>query len=259
MHLGYQASTAWSLRRSFLLPPVPKSLMLKASNKRNIMKKLNSKGFSIVEILLVILIITVLGGIGYMVYSNHNKAATKTETTNQTNTTKPATSTKPKTITVDYSSWVKGTQAELSENQTAQYKAKSGNATLSVYSTKPIIFYSPNAPYYCKYENNQWVAYSGTNTTTNPTIVYTKEATNANCDTVKKETIKDLTAYTRYGGAEARISLSAAVENGAEWLVFKDYIDSPDIESVTEAQAAKDKATLNASIETLIDKTLVAN
>lgn len=59
------------------------------------MKKLNTKGFSAVEVLLVILIVAVLGGIGYMVYNNRNKAATKTETTTQKSTTKVAETAKP--------------------------------------------------------------------------------------------------------------------------------------------------------------------
>lgn len=227
------------------------------------MKKLNAKGFSPLHILLLIVMVGLIGGVGYYVYSSQKKTNTALDNAaksqGEPQKSEKKEEVKKQTITVDYANWDKVAKPELSENETAQYKAKNGNATLSVYSTNPIIFYSSNAPYYCKYENNQWVAYSGTNSSGAPTVSYTKEASNTNCDSVKKETIKDFTTYSRYGGAEARVSLSVAVENGDEWFVFKDYIDSPDIESLTEAKASKDKDTLHKNIESLISKTLVVN
>lgn len=47
------------------------------------MKKLNQKGFGALGVVLIILVLAIVGGAGYFVYSNQNK--TKTDGSNQTN------------------------------------------------------------------------------------------------------------------------------------------------------------------------------
>ncbi len=67
------------------------------------MKKIskNQKGFTVVEGLLIVLILVVIGGVGYMVYHNDHK--TKTTSVSTTSATKPATSIK--TTTNPYAGW----------------------------------------------------------------------------------------------------------------------------------------------------------
>lgn len=54
------------------------------------MKKLNSKGFSAVEVLLVMLIVAVLGGIGYYIYQARNKTDVSSSTAKTENSTQAA-------------------------------------------------------------------------------------------------------------------------------------------------------------------------
>lgn len=68
--------------------------------------KTNQKGFSVVEILIVIVVVGLIGGVGFMVYKNHNKKPS-TNSVATTTTTKPAaTETKPTTQAPDpYAGW----------------------------------------------------------------------------------------------------------------------------------------------------------
>lgn len=59
--------------------------------------KYDQKGFTAVEGLLIVLILVVIGAVGYMVYHNDHKA--KTISTTNTSTTKPTTTAKTTTIT----------------------------------------------------------------------------------------------------------------------------------------------------------------
>ena len=66
------------------------------------MKK-NEKGFSAVEIILVLVVVGLIGVVGFMVYKNHNKKPA-TNTVATTTTTKPAT-TETKPATDPYAGW----------------------------------------------------------------------------------------------------------------------------------------------------------
>jgi hypothetical protein len=57
----------------------------------------NESGFSVVEVVLVVVILALIGTVGWLVYKNHHKTTTAAITT--TSTTKPVTSTKTTTAT----------------------------------------------------------------------------------------------------------------------------------------------------------------
>lgn len=59
--------------------------------------KYNEKGFGVVEAVLVLIIVVLIGVVGYMVYHNHNK--TKTASVATTSSTKPTTTTPAKATT----------------------------------------------------------------------------------------------------------------------------------------------------------------
>ena len=51
----------------------------------------NEKGFSAVEALIILVIVVLIGGVGYLIYKNHHKAAAPLAVTvTKTTTTKPA-------------------------------------------------------------------------------------------------------------------------------------------------------------------------
>jgi Tfp pilus assembly protein PilE len=96
--------------------------------------KYNQKGFTAVEGLLIVLILVVIGAVGYMVYHNHHKTTTAAATT--TSSTKPATSTKTTTSTTTqpastYAGWKTYTSAE--EGASFKYPAN-WTATVPDYS-----------------------------------------------------------------------------------------------------------------------------
>lgn len=47
--------------------------MLRVVNQGNLMKKLNTKGFGVVEALLIVVIVGIIGGVGYFVYNSQMK------------------------------------------------------------------------------------------------------------------------------------------------------------------------------------------
>lgn len=59
--------------------------------------KKNEAGFSAVEMTLVIVIVALIGAVGWLVYKNHHKTTTAAITSTATSSTKPATSTKTTT------------------------------------------------------------------------------------------------------------------------------------------------------------------
>ena len=70
----------------------------------------NELGFSVVEIVLVVVVIALIGTVGWLIYKNHHKTTTAAVTT--TSSTKPTTSTKTTTTTATtnpYSGWKTGT------------------------------------------------------------------------------------------------------------------------------------------------------
>ncbi len=69
--------------------------------------KNNDDGFSAVELVMVIVIVGLIGVVGWMVYKNHHKAAPVAAVTVTKTVTKPATTTPTATVNgvVTYSSW----------------------------------------------------------------------------------------------------------------------------------------------------------
>lgn len=69
------------------------------------MKRLNTKGFSVVELLVIVIVIAVIGGVGYVVYSRQNKqAVSQSGSGGNQNTTQQT------TLPADYTSFsVEGT------------------------------------------------------------------------------------------------------------------------------------------------------
>jgi hypothetical protein len=56
------------------------------------MSKVNEKGFSVVELLIVILMFVLIGAVGYLVYKDHHTAVPKVVTVTKTTVAKPKTS-----------------------------------------------------------------------------------------------------------------------------------------------------------------------
>lgn len=65
----------------------------------------NQKGFTLVEALLIILILVVIGGVGYMVYHNDHKAKTASVSTTAATKPKASTPAKPTTESNLYAGW----------------------------------------------------------------------------------------------------------------------------------------------------------
>ncbi len=59
----------------------------------------NEKGFGTVEIILIVVIVALIGVVGWFVYKNHNKTTSTSTTTANTTTTKPTTQTSTPTPT----------------------------------------------------------------------------------------------------------------------------------------------------------------
>ena len=57
----------------------------------------NQQGFGAIEARLIIVVVVLLGAVGYMVYKNHNKTTSNSTATANTTTTRPTTSTPAKT------------------------------------------------------------------------------------------------------------------------------------------------------------------
>jgi hypothetical protein len=71
--------------------------MLKLTNQGHHVKKLNSKGFSHLEVLLIIVVLALVGGAGYYVLKQNNKH--QNSTSNQPSTTQTQTNSNTQTAT----------------------------------------------------------------------------------------------------------------------------------------------------------------
>lgn len=120
-------------------------------------KKLNNAGA--IDIMFVVLLVAVLA-ISVFVYIRisstdatiQDAVNDQPSETNQTIIEANDKKTESK-ITIDYSSWTKNADHVAS----AESSYKSNDASLTIFKEAPIIWYSSNAPVYCKYENNKWL------------------------------------------------------------------------------------------------------
>jgi prepilin-type N-terminal cleavage/methylation domain-containing protein len=67
--------------------------------------KANQKGFSVVEVVIVLVVVGLIGGVGFMVYKNHNKKAVTNSAATTTSTKPTTTETKPATKADPYAGW----------------------------------------------------------------------------------------------------------------------------------------------------------
>jgi len=94
------------------------------------MKKVNEKGFSVVETLLIIVVLAVIGGAGYLVYKDHHKAPAKTLAVKNLSTSNKSAA--PTQNTNPYAGWK--TYANQEAGLTFQYPS---NWTSSVTTMTP--------------------------------------------------------------------------------------------------------------------------
>jgi prepilin-type N-terminal cleavage/methylation domain-containing protein len=214
--------------------------------------KANQKGFSVIEILIVLVMAGLIGAVGWLVYDRQKNKTDNKDTNTPSTQQAEVQEQKEATVTVDYSQWTRVTDEELTEYETASYKTKGGTGTLKVFSKEPVIRYSSNAPVYCKYEGGKWVHYSAIESATN---TYQKDESSGACNSIKETDISGFTAHTRYGGALGQTTFTAVIENETEWFAFKDY-KNHDNENITEAEAKAIENELLKSIQNLVAKTL---
>ncbi len=97
--------------------------MLNLTNTRNIMKKLNTKGFGVVELILIIVIFGLIGGVGYYVYNSQKETNTLSGNSDSDNAKKSDENSNIKLYADEYAgytieypvSWQVETSSEYSE------------------------------------------------------------------------------------------------------------------------------------------------
>jgi hypothetical protein len=91
----------------------------------------NQKGFSAVEALLIVIIVGMLGGVGYYVWHSQKQVD---NTYSQTANSSAAPKLKEKIITIP--EW--GVKATIATNLTLQYKIEEGNSSFAKFSSKEL-------------------------------------------------------------------------------------------------------------------------
>lgn len=180
------------------------------------------KGFTIVEGLLIVIVVTVVGFGGYTVLNNQrNKNTEEMETVQQKQ--EPTNSNQTQEITtVSYDTWTEADRQYENEDVVALYNSKTGTSSLRVYGeNNPRLYYSSNAPVYCRLESGGWQHYQAFSNS-NPSE-YVKDDTSNACEKIELAEINGLKAYTRYGGALGQIKYTAAIEVSGKWFVFSDH------------------------------------
>lgn len=112
-------------------------MVLKGVNMGKI--KNNNDGFSAVEVVLVLVIVGLIGVVGWIVYKSHHKATTSSVTT--TSSTKPAATQKATTAPVDpYAGWQNYSDSHMSFKYPTSWQTGAGAdkyAAISVSTTSP--------------------------------------------------------------------------------------------------------------------------
>lgn len=116
--------------------------------------KKNETGFSAVELLIILVVVALIGGVGYFVYKSHHKTTPASVTTSTT--TKPATKTTTPTPVDPYAGWQSYSDSHLSFKYPSGWQAGAGAdkyAAVSVTATSPAFATTsmttgdnPNAP-----------------------------------------------------------------------------------------------------------------
>lgn len=213
----------------------------------------NRKGFAVVEVVLIIVIVGFIGGAGWYVWKNNGAEKTSgTESTygqsvgvDQNNTQAEAEK------TISYDAWTKSDSER--DTASAYYKLTDGTANLYVYTNgKPRIHYSSNAPVYCEYSEGGWVHYSAINSQE----YAIDNSTTDPCESIESTETEGLTYYSRSGGALGQTLYITALKVNDSWLVFSDYVNY-DWESYSEEQSKTDLEKLKQNISEAISKTII--
>jgi type II secretory pathway pseudopilin PulG len=199
------------------------------------------KGFTLVEGLLIVLIVSVVGFAGYTVWNNQqNNDNSNTATLNDAPNISQEELTEVQTVSLD--EWVESTKE--SKNGEKYYYSKDGNANLVIYSQNPRIYYSSNAPVYCEFNGNQWANYSDFNGQG-----YIIDASTDACDSVKTIKVAEINGYERFGGALGQIRYIVAAEVDDKWYVFSESVNyNPDSE-INQELPSPDYDALNAELK----------
>ena len=214
----------------------------------------SQKGFTLVEGLLIVIVLSVIGFSGYYVW-NQQQDTTQTVQQTEQKVTSQETGISKGTIETNIPGtvWEKSSEEPL-DNEATSYKEIDGSAVLLVYKNNPRIYYSSNAPVYCQLDNDIWVNYSDFDGTG-----YKLDNTSSPnpCD-LKKVSIAGIEGYERYGGALGQTIYAVALNTGAEWLVFTDY-KSWNNENPSEQELNEINSQLKNRVSEFISKTVNIN
>jgi uncharacterized protein YxeA len=161
---------------------------------------------------------------------------------------------------LDFSLWEKSGEEPDIEDVTSEYSEKNGTGSLAIYKSNPRIWYSSNAPVYCRYEDGQWVHYSAIESGNNDYKADDDEY--GACAKIEESTDDSgLTYFSRFGGALGQTTYRSAVKVNDEWLIFSDYYNyEPDFNnnnSTSDEEFEKLNDDLRESLEEKIEKTII--
>lgn len=194
------------------------------------MEKLGTKGFSPIEGLLITIIVLLVAGVSFYVYSENKNSGTPEVTANETNKT-PNKSTedndKNKVVLPDDwtqfnesgvsfahpKSWSKS-DAPADRAEVAKFSDNSSSISAYVYKNNPRMYYSSNAPFYCQLDADKWQHYEFSGT----------KNSDKRCDDIQKKTLNDHLVHSIAGGALGQYAYTVTVElKENEYVVLRDY------------------------------------
>jgi len=141
--------------------------------------KNNENGFGAVEGLLVIVVVVLLGVVGYMVYKNHNKVTSNSSTTTSTITTAPAKTTTTQPVapanTKTYTDIAKAYTVSYPQDWTIKEEPDNGLSQVPVLDSTEARFTPSNLP--TGAAGNTWVGISSFKSSDMSTALDAKSAT----------------------------------------------------------------------------------
>lgn len=218
---------------------------------------MNERGFGLVEGMLILLVICAVGFGGWHVVKQNSSEDVEVETSQVEASVGSESSDEleeqAESVVIDYSKWEEQSGNEIDGIESTEYGHENASGSLIVYEENPIIFYSSNAPVYCRYENSSWVSYSAVGT--NP-IAYSVDSSSDACESIDSTEINGENAHTRFGGALGQTSYAAVIAANDQWLVFSDYINQDNV-NLPEEEVDEIENKLRDSVEQLVVDTIL--
>lgn len=220
----------------------------------------NNKGFGVVEGILIVVIIGLLGVVGFQFYQAQQKSHQKPKPSKTKVVKKEKKAPKGwiefKKGGINFfhpDTWVADDNSDIIIGEQFTLKDSKSSLKAITYASQPRIYFSSNAPVFCRLDGQIWGRYSYDPNDRNNV---TPDNTTDSCSDIAKETVNNQLVYTMAGGALGQYKYIAVIQVKGGYLVLEDYRNDAQFGGDTNVGT---KEELKQSVDSLVQEITKVN